>query len=428
MREDLPEFAALDFDEALEARPQRRRSLGGRASAFAQRGQYDRAIADFTEVLRRRPRIDRALNERGLIHLRKNDLDAASGRLRCRPAHQSDKCTRTNNRALTLCPARQARRGHRRLRRGAERRPGLSAGLHQPGARLRGKGRVRVGAGRPQAGGRAQRAAPQASTRMRAPRPPASSGSTRLTQALAEGKARTEGGRAARRPRDRQQRLQRVPALRNPANDAKALAASLRQARLHRGARAARRRSGTLGKALKDFGDLAAGADWAVIYFAGHGVEVGGANYLIPVDAAPRAAGATSRTRPCRCRACSARSPAPARCSSSFSMPAATTRSCRRCGRRASRRARSAAGFASSSPRAACWSPTPRATAPRRSTARRRATAPTPRRWSSYLAEPGLEISLLFRKVRDEVLGKTARQQEPYTYGSLPAQPFYFKR
>ena len=45
-----------------------------------------------------------------------------------------------------------------------------------------------------------------------------------------------------------------------------------------------------------------------------------------------------------------------------------------------------------------------------------------------YLSEPGLEISLLFRKVRDEVLGKTARQQEPYTYGSLPAQPFYFKR
>jgi uncharacterized caspase-like protein len=45
-----------------------------------------------------------------------------------------------------------------------------------------------------------------------------------------------------------------------------------------------------------------------------------------------------------------------------------------------------------------------------------------------YLPETGLEISLLFRKVRDEVYTKTARQQEPYTYGSLPAQPFYFKR
>ena len=40
----------------------------------------------------------------------------------------------------------------------------------------------------------------------------------------------------------------------------------------------------------------------------------------------------------------------------------------------------------------------------------------------------GLEISLLFRKVRDDVLIKTGKQQEPYTYGSLPAQPFYFRR
>ena len=45
-----------------------------------------------------------------------------------------------------------------------------------------------------------------------------------------------------------------------------------------------------------------------------------------------------------------------------------------------------------------------------------------------YLSEPGLEISLLFRKVRDDVFTKTGKQQEPYTYGSLPAQPFYFKR
>jgi hypothetical protein len=26
------------------------------------------------------------------------------------------------------------------------------------------------------------------------------------------------------------------------------------------------------------------------------------------------------------------------------------------------------------------------------------------------------------------VFTKTGKQQEPYTYGSLPAQPFYFKR
>jgi uncharacterized caspase-like protein len=45
-----------------------------------------------------------------------------------------------------------------------------------------------------------------------------------------------------------------------------------------------------------------------------------------------------------------------------------------------------------------------------------------------FLPEPNLEISIFFRKVRDEVLASTHRQQEPFTYGSPPAQPFYFKR
>src|ERR671933_1615495 len=39
-------------------------------------------------------------------------------------------------------------------------------------------------------------------------------------------------------------------------------------------------------KALQSFAAQAVTADWAVIYYAGHGIEVGGANYLIPIDAA----------------------------------------------------------------------------------------------------------------------------------------------
>jgi uncharacterized caspase-like protein len=37
--------------------------------------------------------------------------------------------------------------------------------------------------------------------------------------------------------------------------------------------------------ALIDFGPKARGADFAVIFFAGHGMEIGGENWLIPVDA-----------------------------------------------------------------------------------------------------------------------------------------------
>ena len=41
------------------------------------------------------------------------------------------------------------------------------------------------------------------------------------------------------------------------------------------------------------------------------------------------------------------------------------------------------------------------------------------------IVKPKLEISLLFRQVRDEVLAATGNRQEPATYGSLPGEPFY---
>ena len=36
---------------------------------------------------------------------------------------------------------------------------------------------------------------------------------------------------------------------------------------------------------LRDFSALADNADWAVVYYSGHGIEFGGSNYLIPVEA-----------------------------------------------------------------------------------------------------------------------------------------------
>ena len=38
-------------------------------------------------------------------------------------------------------------------------------------------------------------------------------------------------------------------------------------------------------RALRDFVDKSRDADVAVIYYAGHGIEVDGVNYLVPVDA-----------------------------------------------------------------------------------------------------------------------------------------------
>jgi uncharacterized caspase-like protein len=78
---------------------------------------------------------------------------------------------------------------------------------------------------------------------------------------------------------------QNVPPLSNPVNDGAMMAATLKGAgfdvvdsRHDLSAIETRR-------ALRDFSDAAYDADVAVVYYAGHGMEVDGANYLIPVDA-----------------------------------------------------------------------------------------------------------------------------------------------
>jgi len=44
----------------------------------------------------------------------------------------------------------------------------------------------------------------------------------------------------------------------------------------------------------------------------------------------------------------------------------------------------------------------------------------------NHLQTPNLEIGMFFRIVRDDVRSSTRRQQEPFVYGSLPGEDFYF--
>jgi len=73
--------------------------------------------------------------------------------------------------------------------------------------------------------------------------------------------------------------------LANPPNDAKAMAAKLRQLGFQDVAEHYDVDLRAMSDAIKGFGDRAAEADWALIYYAGHGIEVAGANYLLPIDA-----------------------------------------------------------------------------------------------------------------------------------------------
>lgn len=75
-----------------------------------------------------------------------------------------------------------------------------------------------------------------------------------------------------------------VAALPNPSIDAKAMAAALRNVGFEvvEGSNLTRDK---MTEKLLDFGKKAQGADVAVFFYAGHGIAIGGINYLLPIDA-----------------------------------------------------------------------------------------------------------------------------------------------
>ena len=76
-----------------------------------------------------------------------------------------------------------------------------------------------------------------------------------------------------------------APALPNPANDAAAMSVLLRTAGFDV-IEARQNLSVTeIRRVLRDFTDNVRDADIAVVFYAGHGMELDGTNYLIPVDA-----------------------------------------------------------------------------------------------------------------------------------------------
>jgi len=75
-----------------------------------------------------------------------------------------------------------------------------------------------------------------------------------------------------------------VPALPNPPKDSADIAAALERLGFSVD-RLANLRLDDMRKAVAEFGARSRGADLAIVYYAGHGMEVRGENWLIPVDA-----------------------------------------------------------------------------------------------------------------------------------------------
>jgi uncharacterized caspase-like protein len=217
-----------------------------------------------------------------------------------------------------------------------------------------------------------------------------------------------------------------VAALKNPQADAHAIAEELRKLGFAEVIEKHDLSLADLAAALKEFGDKAIDADWAVIYYAGHGIEIGKVNYVIPVDAELKAAAhaedeaipldrlvskveGARRLRLVILDACRD-NPFAVR------MASAGGGGTRSIGR----------GLARIEPEGGVLVAY---SAKDGNIARDGdgSNSPFAEALLRYLDEPGLEINMLFRKVHDEVKKRTGGEQIPFTYGALPAEEFYFK-
>ena len=421
----LHELANLDFNEALKLSPDDQASLHGRGRSFAMIGQYDRALADLSRFLQLNSGNDRALNERGLAYLRKNDLDPAladfDSAIRLNPSHTIAR----NNRGFVLAKQGKFEAAIEEYTEAIRRDPRYRLAYSNRGDAYEASGQY----DKALADYKIASEGPllRDSEENRQIKAKAGKRLARLQTLLAEGKATPKAMAVAERRVAlviANSAYEHVSPLRNPANDGKALAAALRGLQFNVREAYDVNLSG-FAKLLRDFGDLAEGADWAVIYFAGHGMEIAGTNYLIPVDARLELQRHVEDEAMPLARVLG-------KVAGAGKMQLVILDACRNNPfvtkmRQSGKTTRSiASGLASIEPESGVLV----AYAARDGTTALDGESNSPylEALVKHIGEPGLEINLLFRKVRDEVLAKTGRQQEPFTYGSLPAQPFFFRR
>lgn len=215
-----------------------------------------------------------------------------------------------------------------------------------------------------------------------------------------------------------------VSALPNATRDAEAVAAALRAAGFRTVTALSDLTRAQLIEALDAFALLAETADWAVVYFAGHGIEMGGLNYLVPVDARlrsdrnvadeavplERVAAAIERARKMRLVVLDA-------CRENPFAPqmrlTGQTRSVARGLARIEPEGGTLVAYAAKHGQVALDGDAK--------------NSPFVSALVKRLATPGVEIRKLFGLVRDDVLAATGRRQEPFIYGTLGGEDFFFR-
>jgi hypothetical protein len=208
-----------------------------------------------------------------------------------------------------------------------------------------------------------------------------------------------------------------VAGLQNPANDAAAVAGMFKAAGFETVESRLNLTVSELRKALREFGNRSRDADVAVVYYAGHGIELDGNNYLIPVDATLETdADVLDETLPLD-RVLFAVEPArqlrlvilDACRDNPFAKKMKRTIAARAVGR----------GLAKVEPSSPNTMIAFAAKAGSTASDGDSKNSPFATALVNHLAKPGLDLRKAFGFVRDDVLKATNNTQEPFIYGSL---------
>ncbi|MFK4651153.1 tetratricopeptide (TPR) repeat protein [Bradyrhizobium japonicum] len=236
--------AIADFAAAEKIDPAAPQIAGNRCITYGMMGKYDQAFADCDGLIQKQPRNTFAINNRAEVNVMKGDLDAA---------------LKDYNTVIQLNP--NSVRAHSGRGQIYERRKDLA----QARADYRAAAYSLTRFDEPDVA----RARAIAQERLAALTPQAPAGSTGRRVALVIGNGAYKN----------------VHALPNPPRDAKMIANVLRDVGFQTVISVNDLSRDKFFEALQTFATEAENADWAVVYYAGHGFEIGGVNYLVPVDA-----------------------------------------------------------------------------------------------------------------------------------------------
>jgi len=363
--------AIADYSEAIRIDPKAASAYLARGNAYSAKGEYDRAIASYNEGIRLDPLDPEPLTGRGLAYEKIAEIVKA----------------RADFNAALAIPQRSA-----------------TEKLAQDKARER----LATLSDAPAPAAPVAAATPSTTTAVVVSTAPITVNDHRI--ALVIGNSAYEN----------------VPALPNPERDATFVAETLKRTGFESVTVLTNLRKDALITALRNFATQAESADWAVVYYAGHGMEVGGINYLVPVDAriaADRDIGfeavpmqqvlnAAERAKKLRLVILDACRDNPFASQMKRTLTVAS-RSVTR-------------GLAAVEPDAGTlvvYAAKDGETAIDGDGS----NSPFALAFVKNLQTPGLEVRRLFDYVRDDVMEATARKQKPFSYGSISGrQDFYF--